>query len=211
MYDLELRSLRPNRFALREFWGFGSVNDASASDCAIMCFSFFFLRAPRKSRKTIKNKEQLIMKEFPESEIQTKNSADAGEKTQRKFGENFCRFSPFNFQEKWLQEISRKILHIFHEGRNKILSPRDSGKGLPQQLNTLKTMETPWLEAPRSENDSRESEWNKSHFSLCSWGCKEEAFLWPPRAFRGAFQENDTCFPLFCCVYDLWTIYRSGH
>ena len=45
-----------------------------------------------------------------------------GRKTQRTFGEQFSRFSPFNFQEMWPQEISRKILHIFHEGQNKILS-----------------------------------------------------------------------------------------
>ena len=47
------------------------------------------------------------------------------------FGETFCRLSPFNLQETWPQEISRKILHIFHEGRNKNLSPRDSGGGGP--------------------------------------------------------------------------------
>ena len=64
--------------------------------------------------------------------MQAKFFADAGEKTQRKFGEKFCRFSPFNFQEKWLQEISRKIVHIFHKGRNKILSLRDSGRGVPR-------------------------------------------------------------------------------
>ena len=55
-------------------------------------------------------------------------------KTQRNFGEMFCRFFPLISQKKWPQEISRKILHIFHEGRNKILSPRDSGSGGPQIL-----------------------------------------------------------------------------
>ena len=50
-------------------------------------------------------------------------------KTWRNFGETFCWFSPLNFQQKWPQEISRKILHIFHEGRNNILSRRDSGSG----------------------------------------------------------------------------------
>ena len=74
------------------------------------------------------------MKEFPESEIQAKFFADAGEKGSENLANTFCRFSPFSFQEKWLQEISRKILHIFHEGRNKILSPRDSGRGVPQDL-----------------------------------------------------------------------------
>ena len=52
----------------------------------------------------------------------------------RKFDEKFCRFSPFNFQEKWPQEISLKILHMFHEWQNKILSLRDSGRGVPQTL-----------------------------------------------------------------------------
>ena len=30
---------------------------------------------------------------------------------QRHFGETFCRYSSLNFQEKWPQEISRKILN----------------------------------------------------------------------------------------------------
>ena len=34
---------------------------------------------------------------------------------------------------------------------------------------------------------------------------KRRGILSPPVAFRGAFQKNDTCFPLFCCVCDLWT------
>ena len=29
---------------------------------------------------------------------------------------------------------------------------------------------------------------------------KRKGILLPPEAFRGAFQKNDTCFPLFCCV-----------
>ena len=74
------------------------------------------------------------MKEYPESEIQAKFFADAGEKRSEILAKNFADFYPlpFNFQEKWPQEISQKILHIFHKGRNKILSPRDSGRGVPQ-------------------------------------------------------------------------------
>ena len=34
---------------------------------------------------------------------------------------------------------------------------------------------------------------------------KRRGILLPRGAFRGAFQKNDTCFPLFCCVCDLWT------
>ena len=64
--------------------------------------------------------------------MQAKFFADTGEKRSENWAIFFCRFSPFNFQEKWLQEISRKILHIFHEGRNKILSQRDSRRGVPQ-------------------------------------------------------------------------------
>ena len=45
-----------------------------------------------------------------------------GRKMRRKFGENFCRFSSFNFQGKWVQEISQKILDIFHSAPNKVLS-----------------------------------------------------------------------------------------
>ena len=32
---------------------------------------------------------------------------------------------------------------------------------------------------------------------------KRNGILLPPGAFRGAFQKNDACFPLFCCVCDL--------
>ena len=56
------------------------------------------------------------------------------QKMRRNIGENLCRFSPFDFQEKWPQEISRKIVHIFHEGQNKILPLRDSGSGGPQKI-----------------------------------------------------------------------------
>ena len=38
----------------------------------------------------------------------------------RKFGEIFRRFSSFNFQGKWAQKISRKILDIFHSAPNKV-------------------------------------------------------------------------------------------
>ena len=34
---------------------------------------------------------------------------------------------------------------------------------------------------------------------------KRRGILLRPGAFQGAFQENDTCFPLFCCVCDLGT------
>ena len=73
------------------------------------------------------------MKEIPESEIQAKCFADTGKKRSEILGK-IRRFLPCVFEEKWPQEISRKILHIFHEGRNKILSPRDSGSGGPQLL-----------------------------------------------------------------------------
>ena len=79
-----------------------------------------------------------FMKEIPESEIQVKFSADAGEKRGEILARNICRFSPFNFQEKWPQKISRKILHIFHEGRNKILSQRDSGSVGAQFIQSVK-------------------------------------------------------------------------
>ena len=32
---------------------------------------------------------------------------------------------------------------------------------------------------------------------------KRRGILLRPGAFQGAFQENDTCFPLFCCVCNL--------
>ena len=45
-------------------------------------------------------------------------------------------------------------------------------------------------------------------FLLCSWDTplnKRRGILSPSGAFRGAFQKDHTCFPLFCCVCDLWT------
>ena len=74
---------------------------------------------------------QDLVKEIPESEIQAKLFADAGEKHGEILATKIRRFSPFNFQGKWPQKNSRKILHIFHEGRNKILSQRGSGSGGP--------------------------------------------------------------------------------
>ena len=57
-----------------------------------------------------------------------------GRKMRRKFGDIFRRFSSFNFQEKWAQEISKKIGGKFHEPGKKILSPRDFGSLGAQQL-----------------------------------------------------------------------------
>ena len=51
----------------------------------------------------------------PESEIVAKHFADTGEKKRRKLGDCFPQFLAFNFQEKRVQEISRKILDKFHE------------------------------------------------------------------------------------------------
>ena len=70
----------------------------------------------------------LFMKAIPESETQV-NYSLTREKTQWNIGEEFRRNSPLNFQEKRPRETSRKITHMFHEGRNKTLSPRDSGSG----------------------------------------------------------------------------------
>ena len=44
------------------------------------------------------------------------------------------------------------------------------------------------------------------HSFLCFWVLplhKRKEFCHLQGAFRGAFQKNDTCFPLFCCVCDL--------
>ena len=45
-----------------------------------------------------------------------------GRKVRRTFGENICRFSSFNFQAKWPQDISRTILDTFHSAPNEVLS-----------------------------------------------------------------------------------------
>ena len=60
-----------------------------------------------------------------------------GQKRWRKNGENFRRFSAFYFQEKWAQELSRKIGDKFGWPWNKILSPRDSGSLGTQHWNLL--------------------------------------------------------------------------
>ena len=61
----------------------------------------------------------------------------------------------------------------------------------------------------RDERFSNSSE-SKCHFRCVKFCCvsgvlplrQRKGSLSPPEAFRGAFQKNDTCFPLFCCVCD---------
>ena len=43
-------------------------------------------------------------------------------KMRRNFGEFFCRFSSCNFQGKWPQKNSRKIIDIFHTVPNRVFS-----------------------------------------------------------------------------------------
>ena len=69
-----------------------------------------------------------FMKEIPESEIQAKFLADMGENRSEVLVKISHIFA-LCFPEKWPQEISRKLLLIFHDRQNKILSPRDSGSG----------------------------------------------------------------------------------
>ena len=75
-----------------------------------------------------------------------------GRKTWRKSGEKLRRFSSFDFQENWPQEISRKILGKFHEPPNRILSPRDSGRMSAQALHGFwaffRPLSTPVSTAP---------------------------------------------------------------
>ena len=46
--------------------------------------------------------------------------------------------SSVNFQEKWLQNISQKLLHTFHEAQHTTLSPQDSGGGGAQQMTSIR-------------------------------------------------------------------------
>ena len=49
----------------------------------------------------------------------------------RKFGEHCCRFLSFDFHGKWPQEISQRVLDIFHSAPNKILfTPATMGGGV---------------------------------------------------------------------------------
>ena len=56
----------------------------------------------------------LFVPAIPQSEVLAKFFEEIGEKC----GEIFRRFSSFNFQGKWPQNISRKILDIFHGAPN---------------------------------------------------------------------------------------------
>ena len=67
------------------------------------------------------------MKEIPESEIQAKFFADTGENRGEILAKNFADFRSLISRKSGRKKFHEKILHIFHEGRNKILSPRDSG------------------------------------------------------------------------------------
>ena len=70
-----------------------------------------------------------LCRKYPRANFRRNFSLTWAKNAANIFAKTFCRFSPFNFQEKWPQESSRKILLIFHEGRNKMFSPRDSGSG----------------------------------------------------------------------------------
>ena len=78
---------------------------------------------------------QLVHVIFCDHDPRKRNSgemfADTGEKRSEFFLAKYD-ISSLDFQEKWPQRISRKLLYIFHEGRNKILSQRDSGSGRAQ-------------------------------------------------------------------------------
>ena len=74
------------------------------------------------------------MKEFPESEVQAKCFADAGEKRPENSAKTFADFRPLISRKSGCKKFHEKSSKIFHEGRNKILSPRDSGRGAPKQI-----------------------------------------------------------------------------
>ena len=82
--------------------------------------------------------EPCLMRTGPESDILANFFADVGEKMCRKCGESLRRFSSFNFQEKWPQEVSRNVFHEQHEPVNKILSPQNSGSWTAQHAPTLR-------------------------------------------------------------------------
>ena len=103
--------------------------------------NFFFCRAifvepPEKAVIALPAKFWGILRpKSPEGEILAIHSPTWAKNAAKIW---FRRFSSFNFQEKWAQEISRKILNKFHEQWNKILSPRDSGSLGPQEFISVK-------------------------------------------------------------------------
>ena len=56
---------------------------------------------------------------------------------QRTFGELLRRISSYDFQERWQQEVSRKILHAFHSARNKTSTAETLGAGGAKILQNL--------------------------------------------------------------------------
>ena len=78
------------------------------------------------TRRAARKRKKKTLNIIPESETQGKLFSG----TRDKRGEMLVIFLPIfvlNFQEKWPQEISRRILHIFDKGQHKILSARKSG------------------------------------------------------------------------------------
>ena len=73
---------------------------------------------------------RFFMKEIPESEIQAKFLADTGEKRSEILAEKFRGFSHFKFPGGLAaRKCHEKPSTFSHDGRNKILSLRDSGSG----------------------------------------------------------------------------------
>ena len=75
----------------------------------------------RLTRKgTFLTTSMFVMTMIPKSEIQAIFFAGTGEKCGEIMAKHFAGFSSFNFQEKWLQENSRRILQIqnFPRGTN---------------------------------------------------------------------------------------------
>ena len=70
-----------------------------------------------------------FMKEIPESEIQANFFAVTSEQLSEILAKHFADFRPLISRKSGRKKFHEKILHSFHEGRNKVLSQRASGSG----------------------------------------------------------------------------------
>ena len=74
-----------------------------------------------------------VMKEYPESEIQAKFFADAGEKRSEHLAKNFADFCPLISRKSGGKKFHKKSSTFSTRDETKLLSPRDSGRGVPQR------------------------------------------------------------------------------
>ena len=80
---------------------------------------------------------QDVMKEFPESEIQTKMFADAGEKRSENLAKNFADFHPLISRKSGCKTFHEKSSTFFTRDETKFFHREILGRGCPNKMSSL--------------------------------------------------------------------------